>query len=71
MPDAGLAAPMHHRAGTCGWLFARVEAVRGAKQATEFPLDHRPWGWFESLVLGERFQVKRIHVNPGAALSLQ
>ncbi len=43
----------------------------GAKQATEFPKDHRPWGWFESLVLGERFQVKRIHVNPGAALSLQ
>lgn len=44
---------------------------RGAKQAQQFPVDHRPWGWFERLVLGERFQVKRIHVNPGAALSLQ
>ena len=44
---------------------------KSAKQATEFPLDHRPWGWFESLVVGERFQVKRIHVHPGAALSLQ
>ncbi|MBV7397351.1 mannose-1-phosphate guanylyltransferase/mannose-6-phosphate isomerase [Mameliella sediminis] len=44
---------------------------RGAKQATSFPVDHRPWGWFESLVIGERFQVKRIHVHPGAALSLQ
>ena len=43
----------------------------GAKQATEFPKDHRPWGWFESIALGHRFQVKRIHVNPGAALSLQ
>ncbi|WP_425073757.1 mannose-1-phosphate guanylyltransferase/mannose-6-phosphate isomerase [Sagittula sp. S175] len=44
---------------------------RGAKQATAFPVDHRPWGWFETLVLGTRFQVKRIHVHPGAALSLQ
>lgn len=50
-----------------------VEALRkkGASQATELPKDHRPWGWFESLVVGDRFQVKRIHVHPGAALSLQ
>lgn len=45
--------------------------ARGAKQADAFPIDHRPWGWFESLVIGKRFQVKRIVVNPGAALSLQ
>ena len=45
--------------------------ARGAKQAAEFPVDHRPWGWYETLVLGDRFQVKRIHVNPGASLSLQ
>jgi mannose-1-phosphate guanylyltransferase/mannose-6-phosphate isomerase len=44
---------------------------KGAQQATDFPKDHRPWGWFESLVIGDRFQVKRIHVHPGAALSLQ
>lgn len=44
---------------------------KGALQATQFPKDHRPWGWFESLVVGDRFQVKRIHVHPGAALSLQ
>ncbi|MEP5087848.1 MAG: mannose-1-phosphate guanylyltransferase/mannose-6-phosphate isomerase, partial [Paracoccaceae bacterium] len=42
-----------------------------AVQATAFPKDHRPWGWFESLVVGDRFQVKRIVVHPGAALSLQ
>ena len=42
-----------------------------APQAESFPKDHRPWGWFESLVIGERFQVKRIVVHPGAALSLQ
>ena len=40
-------------------------------QADVFPKDHRPWGWFESLTLGNRFQVKRICVKPGAALSLQ
>ncbi|MDR1685604.1 MAG: mannose-1-phosphate guanylyltransferase/mannose-6-phosphate isomerase [Desulfovibrio sp.] len=31
----------------------------------------RPWGHFETLVLGDRFQVKRIVVNPGGVLSLQ
>ena len=45
--------------------------TKQAKQAVAFPIDHRPWGWFESLVVGERFQVKRIVVHPGAALSLQ
>ena len=44
---------------------------KGAAQATHFPKDHRPWGWFESLVVGRRFQVKRIMVHPGASLSLQ
>ncbi|WP_417525617.1 mannose-1-phosphate guanylyltransferase/mannose-6-phosphate isomerase [Marinovum sp.] len=44
---------------------------RGLPQAEEFPRDHRPWGWFERLALGGRFQVKRILVNPGATLSLQ
>jgi mannose-1-phosphate guanylyltransferase/mannose-6-phosphate isomerase len=32
---------------------------------------HRPWGWYDSLDFGSRFQVKRIMVKPGAALSLQ
>lgn len=45
--------------------------LRGAKQAIQFPKDHRPWGWFETLALSDRFQVKRITVHPGAALSLQ
>jgi mannose-1-phosphate guanylyltransferase / mannose-6-phosphate isomerase len=31
----------------------------------------RPWGWYDSIDCGERFQVKRIVVNPGAKLSLQ
>lgn len=45
--------------------------AKQAKQAESFPVDHRPWGHFETLSLGERFQVKRIVVKPGAALSLQ
>ena len=45
--------------------------ARGAKQAQHFPVGHRPWGWYETLVLADRFQVKRIHVHPGASLSLQ
>jgi mannose-1-phosphate guanylyltransferase/mannose-6-phosphate isomerase len=32
---------------------------------------HRPWGTYDSIEAGERFQVKRIVVEPGAALSLQ
>lgn len=32
---------------------------------------HRPWGWYDGIDAGERFQVKRIVVNPGASLSLQ
>lgn len=50
-----------------------VAALRSvnAAQAETFPVEHRPWGHFESLVKGARFQVKRIVVKPGAALSLQ
>jgi len=50
-----------------------VERMRdkGARQGDQLPKDYRPWGWYESLVLGDRFQVKRIVVDPGAALSLQ
>lgn len=32
---------------------------------------YRPWGSYESIDMGDRFQVKRITVNPGASLSLQ
>lgn len=48
-----------------------VLGKKGSKQAEAFPRDHRPWGWYDVLALSERFQVKRIVVNPGAALSLQ
>ncbi|SFU21311.1 mannose-1-phosphate guanylyltransferase/mannose-6-phosphate isomerase [Sedimentitalea nanhaiensis] len=69
MPDAVLVADVS-RAQDVKLAVAALKAKQ-AKQAESFPKDHRPWGWFESLVIGERFQVKRIVVHPGAALSLQ
>ncbi|GGD33197.1 mannose-1-phosphate guanylyltransferase/mannose-6-phosphate isomerase [Sinisalibacter lacisalsi] len=69
MPDAVLVAHKD-RAQDVKSAVAALTA-RGARQAEAFPREHRPWGWFESLVRGERFQVKRIVVHPGAALSLQ
>jgi len=69
MPDAVLVADKR-----------RVEDVKtvvntlrakNVGQAVRFPRDQRPWGYFESLICGDRFQVKRIVVNPGASLSLQ
>ncbi|MDR6267580.1 mannose-1-phosphate guanylyltransferase/mannose-6-phosphate isomerase [Roseobacter sp. N2S] len=69
MPDAVLVADKS-RAQDVKVVVAALKA-QGAKQAETFPRDHRPWGWFESLVVGDRFQVKRIVVHPGAALSLQ
>ena len=69
MPDAVLVADMACAQGV-KVAVAALKAKR-ASQAEAFPKDHRPWGWFESLVIGDRFQVKRIVVHPGAALSLQ
>ena len=40
-------------------------------QAESFTRDDRPWGHFETLARGPRFQVKSIVVKPGASLSLQ
>lgn len=43
----------------------------GRSPATQTRRVHRPWGYYESLHQGDRFQVKRITVSPGAKLSLQ
>lgn len=45
--------------------------ARGVPQATDFPRCYRPWGWYETLAAGTRFQVKQIMVKPGGILSLQ
>jgi mannose-1-phosphate guanylyltransferase/mannose-1-phosphate guanylyltransferase/mannose-6-phosphate isomerase len=69
MPDAVLVAPKE-RAQDVKKAVGLLKS-KDIAQAEIFPKDHRPWGWFESLALGDRFQVKRICVKPGAALSLQ
>lgn len=69
MPDAVLVADAS-RAQEVKRVVSALK-LKKAHQAEAFPRDHRPWGWFESLVIGDRFQVKRIVVHPGAALSLQ
>ncbi len=69
MPDAVLVADATRAQDVK--LAVSALKQKQAIQAEAFPKDHRPWGWFESLVIGDRFQVKRIHVHPGAALSLQ
>lgn len=69
MPDAVLVADSSKAQD----VKKAVDALKAkqAHQAEAFPRDHRPWGYFDSLAMGDRFQVKRIVVNPGAALSLQ
>ena len=44
---------------------------RGREEATTHPRVYRPWGFYQTLHDGDRFQVKRITVNQGASLSLQ
>lgn len=43
----------------------------GRPEATVHQRVFRPWGSYESLIVSDRFQVKRIVVNPGGKLSLQ
>ena len=69
MPDAVLVTDMA-RTQDVGEVVKTLRA-RGVAQADSFARDHRPWGYFETLALSDRFQVKRIVVKPGAALSLQ
>ncbi|MHB1271875.1 MAG: mannose-1-phosphate guanylyltransferase/mannose-6-phosphate isomerase [Rhodanobacter sp.] len=68
-PDATLVA---HR--DCAQDVKKVVDQLKTAGRTEHSLHrvvHRPWGSYDSLEAGERFQVKRIAVKPGAALSLQ
>jgi mannose-1-phosphate guanylyltransferase / mannose-6-phosphate isomerase len=51
-------------------IVTHLEA-KGVSQATQHIKDYRPWGWFESLANMPGYQVKRLHVYPGATLSLQ
>lgn len=44
---------------------------RDRAEATQHMRVHRPWGWYQRIDIGPRFQVKRIMVKPGGKLSLQ
>jgi mannose-1-phosphate guanylyltransferase/mannose-6-phosphate isomerase len=69
MPDAVLVAHKD-RVQEVKQAVAMLKA-KAAPQAEATLRDFRPWGWYESIVVGPRFQVKRIVVHPGAMLSLQ
>jgi mannose-1-phosphate guanylyltransferase/mannose-6-phosphate isomerase len=67
--DAVLAMP-RSRAQDVKRIVDRLKAAR-RKEASEHRRMYRPWGFYEGLISGERFQVKRIVVRPGGRLSLQ
>jgi mannose-1-phosphate guanylyltransferase/mannose-6-phosphate isomerase len=58
------------RAQAVGSLVAALKA-EGRAETLAHRKVHRPWGTYDSIEAGERFQVKRIVVDPGAALSMQ
>jgi mannose-1-phosphate guanylyltransferase/mannose-6-phosphate isomerase len=68
-PDALLVADCSH-AEHVKQVVAQLES-RQIPQAAAHRKVARPWGWYDSVDAGERFQVKRIGVKPGASLSLQ
>ena len=68
-PDALLVADRGH-AEAVKTVVAKLEAL-DAHEAMHHRRVARPWGWYDSIDTGERFQVKRITVKPGASLSLQ
>ncbi len=51
-------------------LVERLKAER-QPEATEHRRSYRPWGYYQSIDRGSRYQVKRIVVRPGGRLSLQ
>lgn len=68
-PDALLVADRGH-AEVVKEVVAKLEAL-DASQAIQHRRVARPWGWYDSVDVGQRHQVKRITVRPGASLSLQ
>jgi mannose-1-phosphate guanylyltransferase / mannose-6-phosphate isomerase len=68
-PDAVLVAD-RARSQDVKKIVARLGREQRGEQALHRKV-HRPWGWYDSIDMGDRFQVKRIQVKPGASLSLQ
>jgi mannose-1-phosphate guanylyltransferase/mannose-6-phosphate isomerase len=68
-PDALLVAD-RSRAQDVGKVVARLKEA-GRKEHESQVRHYRPWGFFETLNIGPRFQVKLLHVKPGGKLSMQ
>jgi mannose-1-phosphate guanylyltransferase/mannose-6-phosphate isomerase len=68
-PDAVLVAD-RNRSQDVKKIVSELEQ-RERSEGTLHRMVHRPWGWYDSIDCGSRFQVKRIMVKPGASLSLQ
>ena len=68
-PDALLVADKS-RAQDVSKIVARLKS-EGRKEHEQHVRNYRPWGFFETLSVGPRFQVKLLHVKPGAKLSMQ
>ena len=68
-PDATLVA--HRDAAQDVKKIVEKLKAAGRSEHSLHRVVHRPWGKYDSLEEGERFQVKRIVVKPGASLSLQ
>lgn len=68
-PDALLVADKS-RSEEVGKVVKRLKSDKRRESDTHLR-DYRPWGFFESLNMGPRFQVKKLHVDPGAKLSMQ
>jgi mannose-1-phosphate guanylyltransferase / mannose-6-phosphate isomerase len=68
-PDALLVADKS-RAQDVGQIVARLKTSNRPEVSQHYRA-HRPWGWYEPLNVGPRFQVKLLHVKPKAKLSLQ
>jgi mannose-1-phosphate guanylyltransferase/mannose-6-phosphate isomerase len=51
-------------------LVARLKAA-GRTEQDQHLRSYRPWGYFETMSVGARFQVKLLHVKPGGILSMQ
>ncbi|HEV7265907.1 MAG TPA: mannose-1-phosphate guanylyltransferase/mannose-6-phosphate isomerase [Falsiroseomonas sp.] len=68
--DDAVLACHRSRAQEVKQLVEKLKA-EGRKEATEHRRVYRPWGSYEGVAHGARFQVKRISVRPGAKLSLQ
>jgi mannose-1-phosphate guanylyltransferase/mannose-6-phosphate isomerase len=68
-PDALLVAD-RARAQEVSGIVARLKQA-GRKEQAQHLRSYRPWGYFETLSLEPRFQVKLLHVKPGGVLSMQ